>query len=167
MHTNAWILLEQAIAQSWNAWYHWRITDRQMPEPSIDDLEKVAVNTIVDFQFAYSAFKESSLSGKIWHCLPLWGIDHALIDGLYALHGDGLQGGNFQCAGFWQWSRGDVICARDSRYLWHPDTILQFMPDECISRDSNGNCTAYQPATALRDIQLLQGQPGLDFSEAA
>ncbi len=45
----------------------------------------------------------------------------------------------------------------------HPD-LIQFMPDVCMARDADSNCTDVQPATELTDVVLMMGQPGRQFT---
>lgn len=165
--SNAWIALEAGVAQSWKQWINWYRSDQQAPEPALDDWDRKALQKLRDLSYAYRCFKKAQAGGKTWHCLSIWDVTHQMIQSGYNHHGDANQGGNFECAGLWWWEAGDGICWRDNTFGWQPGKVLLFMPDECIARDPESNCTTYQPATALRDVQLLQGQPGLDFSEAA
>ncbi len=167
MRSNAWIALENSIAQAWKQWYLWYIGDQQDPEPALDEWDKKAIRKLVDIDFAYGAFKKAQAGGKTWHCLAVWDVTHQMIQSGYNHHGDANEGGNFECAGLWFWEEGDGICWRDNTFGWQPAQVIKFMPDECIERDPDGACVTYGPATELKAVQRVQGQPQLDFSEAA
>ncbi len=165
--SNAWIALEHSVAQAWKQWYVWLRDGQQGPEPALDEWDKKAIRKLVDIDFAYDAFKKAQAGGKTWHCLAVWDVTHQMIQSGYNHHGDANEGGNFECAGLWWWESGDGICQRDETFGWQPIQVLKFMPDECTAYDAQGDCTNYQPATELRAVQLVAGQPHLDFSEAA
>ncbi len=167
MRSNAWIALEHSIAQTWKQWYLWFVGDQQGPEPALDEWDKKAIRKLVDIDFAYGAFKKAQAGGKTWHCLAVWDVTHRMIQSGYNHHGDANEGGNFECAGLWWWNAGDGICSRDETFGWQPNQVIKFMPDECTGYDTEGNCTGYAPATELKNVQLVAGQPHLDFSEAA
>ncbi len=166
MRSNAWIALEHSIAQAWKQWYLWYINGQQGPEPALDEWDKKAIRKMVDIDFAYGVFKKAQAGGKDWHCLAVWDVTHQMIQSGYNHHGDANAGGNFECAGLWWWTPGDGLCWRDETFGWQPNQVMKFMPDECTGRDAQGNCIAYAPATELRAVQRVQGQPDLDFSEA-
>ncbi len=167
MRSNAWIALEHSVAQAWKQWYLWLIGGREGPEPALDQWDKKAIRKLVDIDFAYGAFKKAQAGGKTWHCLAVWDITHQMIQSGYNHHGDANEGGNFECAGLWWWEPGDGICERDETFGWQPNHVIKFMPDDCVALDPVGNCSSYAPAAELKSVQLVAGQPQLDFSEAA
>ena len=167
IRSNAWIALEASVAQAWKQWYLWLVGGQQGAEPALDEWDKKAIQKLMHIDFAYRCFRKAEAGGKTWHCLAVWDITHAMVLSGYRHHGDANEGGDFECVGLWWWRPGDSLCERDETFGWQPNQVIKFMPDECVARDSEGNCTIYEPAASLRDVQLAQGQPRLDFSEAA
>ncbi len=158
MRTNAWITVERVRALSWRTWWRWSMGERTEPEPPITPWERKAVQRLVDQEYIFKRFLRPTILTKTWIMLSVYDVTPQEIASAYAQLGDAETGGDFGCAGYWEWTRGQSFCQYvDLGYPWRPNQVLSFMPP---TYDSGG---VEIPATGIRDVNLLFGQPPREF----
>ena len=166
MRNNVWLTIENTLAVSWWNWVQWYQGGQQGAEPPITDWDKKALTKVIDLTWSAKAFKKATIpqlapkdQWRLWSMydikLPEW------LDAGYAQHGRAEEGGDLGVAGVWYWAEEDTFCAYDDSgaYPWKPNQVLLFMPDECANED----CTETQPATQIRDVSFIVGQPPREF----
>lgn len=143
----------------WLSWWRWFIGDRAEVEPALTAWEKNAVKRLADKEYIFKRFLRPTILTKVWVMLSVYDVTPAQIASGYTQLGDAEVGGNFACAGYWEWSKGDTVCRYvDLGYPWRPAQVLNFMPPITLP---DGTTT---PATEVRDVNLLLGQPPREFS---
>lgn len=157
MRTNAWITVERTRALSWRDWWRWSIGDQEELEPPITDWERKAVQRIVDAEYIFKRFLRPTILTKVWIMLSVYDVTMQEIQSAYTQLGDAEAGGDFACAGFWEWEPEQSFCQWNPFYQWRPAQVLQFMPP---TYDQDGTEI---PATGVRDVNLLFGQPPREF----
>ncbi len=161
MRTNAWITIENSLAISWWNWLQWFSGDRTDPEPALSEWDKKALTRLVDMQWSFQAFQTANILGKTWRMFSIYDVTHGNIDAGFNQHGRAVDGGDLDCAGFWEWEDGDEVCALSDVYEWRPTQVIKFIPDQC----GNEDCTITEPATEIFQISLLMGQPWRDIPQ--
>lgn len=158
MNTNGWIIVERDRMLSWRDWYLWARGDRMDPEPDISQWEQGAVRKLAHMDYIYRRFLRPTILTKVWIMLSLYGVTPQQIQSGYSQLGDAATGGDFGLMGYWEWNRG----SRFSSYVdlgvpWRPVQVLRFMPPTVAEDDTE------IPATEVRDVNLLLGQPPREF----
>lgn len=157
MRTNAWITIEKQRALSWRAWYRWLLGEQTEPEPDLSNWEKKAVTRLADAEYIFKRFLRPTILAKDWIMLSVYDVTHAEIQSGYNELGDASVGGDFACVGYWAWQPGQSFCLWDPTYDWNGNQLLKFMPP---TYDDQGQEI---PATGVRDVNLLFGQPPREF----
>ncbi len=158
MRSNAWITIERDRAISWRTWYLWWMSGQEELEPPLTQWEKKAVRRLADMEYISKAFLRPTILTKVWIMLSVYDITPAEIASGYTQLGDAATGGDFGCAGYWEWTRGQSFCQYiDLGYPWRPNQVLSFMPP---TYDEDGVAI---PAVGVRDVNVLFGQPPREF----
>lgn len=157
MNTNAWITVERDRAITWRDWCRWWLGGSEGPEPPLTAWEKKAVCRLADMEFIFRGFLRPVILTKTWIMLSVYDVTPAEIQSGYTQLGDAEAGGDFGCAGYWLWHPGQAVAAYVDLYPWRPTQVLQFMPPVA---DESG---IPQPATEIRDVNLVLGQPPREF----
>lgn len=159
MRTNAWIIIERDRALSWRAWLRWLISDEdpRPPEPPLTPWERKAALRLYDMEYIFKRFLRPTILGKVWIMLSVYDVTRAEIESGYTQLGDAAEGGDFGLTGAWTWKRGQDFCQFVNVRPWLPVQVLKFMPP---TYDDDGNPI---PATGIRDVNLLFGQPPREF----
>lgn len=158
MRSNAWITVEKTRALSWRDWARWHQGEQDDPEPSgLSNFEKKAVRRLADMEYIFKAFLRPTILGKDWVMLSVYDVTAQEIAAGYNQLGDAAQGGDFGCVGYWEWQRGQVFCQYLDLYPWQPVQVTKFMPPTYDENDQP------IPATGVRDVNLLFGQPVREF----
>lgn len=124
----------------------------------ISQWEKNAVRRLMDMEYIYKRFLRPVIMTKTWIMLSIYDVTEAQIQSGYTQLGDAEAGGDFACVAFWQWLPGQSFSQFvNLGYPWRPNQVLSFMPP---TLDPNG---VEIPATGLRDVNLLFGQPPREF----
>jgi hypothetical protein len=156
VRTNAWITIERQRALSWRDWLRW-LRDGVGPEPELTQWEQRAARRLGDMEYIFKAFLRPVILTKTWIMLSVYDVTISEINSGYAQLGDAAAGGDFACAGLWEWADGQSFCAFNDTYQWRPTQTLQFMPP------TTGPDGAPVPATGVRDVNLMLGQPPREF----
>jgi hypothetical protein len=158
MRTNAWITIERDRAITWRDWCRWLFSDQSTAEPPLTAWEKKAVCRLADMEYIFRAFLRPTILTKVWIMLSVYDVTPQEIASGYTQLGDAEAGGDFACAGYWQWLDGQSFCQfTDLGYPWRPAQVTSFMPPTV---DESGQPVA---ATGPRDVNLLLGQPPREF----
>ena len=152
MRTNAWVTIERSIALTWRDWIRWSDGDQLAPEPSLTNWEKKAARRLADMEYIFKRFLRPTILTKVWIMLSVYDVTVAEVNSGYSQLGDAESGGDFACAGFWEWTDGDTECSLSPVYTWRPNQVLLFMPPTIEGETE-------VPATEVRDVNLLFGQP--------
>lgn len=157
--TNAWITVEKDRALSWRDWLRWEIAtasgEEAGEEPILSLWEEKAARRLGDMEYIFKAFLQPSILAKTWIMLSVYDVTQGEIESGYTHLGDAEEGGDFACAGYWEWRRHDDLSSFvDLGYPWRPTQLLKFMPDY------DGT-----PATEVSDVNVLFGQPPRVFPD--
>ena len=157
--TNAWITVERTRSTTWRDWLRWLLEDPDTrgAEPPLTSWEKKAAVRIHDMEYVFKRFLRPTILTKVWIMLSVYDVTEAEIQSGYNQLGDAATGGDFSCAGFWQWTSGQDFCQFVPACDWLPQQVLKFMPP---TYDSEG---VEIPAVGVRDVNLLFGQPPREF----
>lgn len=153
-YTNCWLLIEKNLANSWQKWWSWHNEGRQGLEPNIHEWDKARIKGMVDASFAFHAFDPPKYwEGREWRLFSIYGVSKDDIKEGISLHGDALEGGNFNVVGYWTWTdRKQQRSEQVRRKQYRPDIVGLFMKED---------------ASDISDINLLAGQPPRDLSPSA
>ena len=158
MRSNAWITVERNRAITWRDWCRWLQGDQIEPEPPLSAWEKKAVCRLADMEYIFRAFLRPTILTKVWIMLSVYDVTPNEIASAYIQLGDAEAGGDFACAGYWNWIDGQDFCQfTNLGYPWRPAQVINFMPP---TYDELGTEI---PATGVRDVNLLFGQPPREF----
>lgn len=156
MRTNAWITVERDRALSWRDWLRW-LEDQSGVEPVITNWEKKAAQRLHNMEYIFKRFLRPTILTKVWIMLSVYDVTEAEIASGYTQLGDAATGGDFSCAGYWQWEAGMDFSSFVALYDWLPVQVVKFMPP---TYDAQG---VEIPAVGVRDVNLLFGQPPREF----
>lgn len=155
--TNAWITLEKVRALSWRDWARWYRGEQLEPEPALTNFEKKAVLRLIGMEFLFKRFLRPTIATRDWIMISIYDVTAAEIEAGYTQLGEAPTG-DFGLAGFWIWQPGQSFCQfQDLGYPWLSAQVLKFMPPTI---DAGG---AEVPATGVRDVNLIMGQPPREF----
>lgn len=157
MRSNAWITVERDRALTWRDWLRWLDDPTIGPEPVITNWEQKAARRLHDMEYIFKRFLRPTILTKVWIMLSVYDVTEAEIASGYTQLGDATAGGDFSCAGLWEWDTHMEFSAFVSAYDWLPVQVLKFMPP---TYDAEGNPVA---AAGVRDVNLLFGQPPREF----
>ncbi len=157
MRTNAWVTVERDRALSWQTWLDWYHAGGDGDEPPLSNYEKNVALKLSDQTYLFKGFLRPTILMKVWIMLSLYDVTESQIDNGYAQLGDAVSGGDFGCAGFWQWDLSMSFCQWISPYGWHGGQVLQFMPPTYTAEGVE------IPATGVRDVNVMLGQPPREF----
>ena len=165
--TSAWATFENTVALKMWDWYKWNRDGQEGPEPELDNWSKNAIRKMVDIPYAFQAYKKATIQQREWRMLALWNVTLQQLNAGYAVHGDAETGGDYGVIGYWTWeSRDDEASIWQAEYNWRPNSVIKYMPDECVTADPDtGECTEWGPATRVWDVNLLAGQPPRDLPQ--
>lgn len=156
MNTNAWVRVTDALAQTWRAWALWYQGPQEEPEPPLSPFAKSVLRHVVDWPFAFNAYKVASIDSVEWRLGSVYGVTKEQLQAGYTVYPD-----EWKVVGFWTWEPGEALCALDPEYPFDADEALLFMPDTCVDQPG---CADMAPATEVQDVSLLAGQPPRSFS---
>lgn len=157
VRSNAWITLEETRALSWRDWRRWHEGDQSLPEPPLTNFEKKAVLRLIGMEFLFKRFLRPTIATREWIMISLYDVAENEIDAGYNQLGDAASGGDFALAGYWRWLPGQSFCQFDDLgYGWLPAQVLKFMPPTFDG-------VTEIPATGVRDVNLIMGQPPREF----
>ncbi len=156
MKTNAWVRITETLAQTWRTWAMWYQGDQTELEPPLHDFAKDILRYAVDWPYAFNAYKLATIDTVEWR---LGSIHHVTEEQLQ--EGYTVYPNEWKVVGMWSWTPGDASCRMQDTYPWDPNEALLFMPDECADPP---DCTNMVPATKVRDVSLLAGQPPRRFN---
>lgn len=151
MNTNAWVRITETLAQTWRTWALWYRGDQSATEPPLHEFAKGILQHAVDWPYAFNAYKLATIDAKEWRLGSIHHISEAQLQEGYTVYPN-----EWKVVGAWYWANGDLVCRRTAAYPWDPAEALLFMPDECADPP---DCTNMVPATKVRDVSLLAGQP--------
>lgn len=158
LYTNAWITVEKNRALTWRDYELWRRDPELYTQPTeISAWEKKAVRRVSDMGHLFKAFLRPEILTKQWIMLSVYEISAADIASGYNQLGDAETGGDFGCAGFWEWEAGWSFCRFVPLYAWRPNQVLLFMPPTYTQEGVE------VPATGVRDVNVAFGQPPREF----
>ncbi len=163
MRVNAWITLENTLALTWWDYYKWLRDGQQGPEPVLDEFGKKALRKLVDLEFAFKCFKKADIQGRQWRLLSIYDVTDNQLNAGYTQYGDAEEGGDYAVVGKWTWTLGDPRAQIDLQWNWRPNQVVAFMPDRCAEPPE---CTQYEAASYVWDVNLLAGQPPRVFPQA-
>lgn len=161
MRNNAWITVERTRALRWREWVRWSGTrpdePGHPPEPEITAWEKKAAQRLHDMEYIFKRFLRPTIQTKVWIMLSIYDVTQAELASGYSHLGDAAAGGDFGVVGYWKWEDGQHESAFVDLYPWMANQVLKFMPP---TYDDQGDEV---PAVAVRDVNVLFGQPPREF----
>lgn len=159
MRTNAWVRITDALAQTWRTWALWAYGDRMGPEPPLHSFAKEILRHTVDLAYASSAYKIATIDSVEWVMGSVHDVTKDQLQDGYTVYPN-----EWEVVGMWYWQHGYSYCQMEDSFSWKPDEALLFMPDECADPP---DCASMVPATEVRDVSLLAGQPPRAFPSEA
>lgn len=156
MNTNAWVRVTDTLAQTWRTWALWYQGAQEGPEPPLSDFAKGFLQHVVDWPFAFNAYKTALIDSVEWRMGSVHGVTKEQLQDGYAVYPD-----EWGVVGYWTWKRDDAQSAIDDAFPLKWADALLFMPDVCADPP---DCASMVPATEVTDVSLLAGQPPRDLS---